>query len=167
MTPDALRADPWAFGRYCLVVGEVHRLADDLLFPCRGMLGRWPLPPAAIALLRALTGHTIRAGFTLQQPYASAIIAGPKRIENRPQAWDVPPEGIWVGLHAGKELYRGKDNTRGLLKMWRREGGFVGLPGVDPEWLDAPQLEDLPRGVILGAMRIDACLAYPVEVSRG
>ena len=83
---------------------------------------------------------------TLQQPFASAIAVGGKRDENRSRRIvgrkvQLP---LWVGLHAGKTLYPG------TTTIDMREAG----------WWQCPPLSDLPRGVMLGAMRIDVVYEY-------
>jgi hypothetical protein len=40
--PHHLLGNPWAFGPWCLLIGEVLPL--DELIPCRGMLGCWRIP---------------------------------------------------------------------------------------------------------------------------
>lgn len=80
---------------------------------------------------------------SLLQPYASAIIAGPKRVENRPRSmFAIPDGGIWVGIHASKGWW---DIN---WQLWRRD------------WPDASMLpSSYPRGVVLGA-------AHFVEVRK-
>lgn len=81
---------------------------------------------------------------TLQQPYASAIAIGPKRIENRPWRRTLPAGGEWVALHAGRTLYEGQSSDDLHAQM------------VECGWTDCPLLGDLPRGVLLGVMHVDA-----------
>lgn len=152
-----LLANPWAFGPFCYVVGEVVPFGAPLL-GIKGMLGRWGLDSSTAAVVRAVSGVDVRVGFTLQQPYASAIAYGPKRIENRPTRWIVPPEGIWMAIHAGATLYGGKHRTGELLAAWQGHDIDRDDFGL---WRGCPPLEDLPRSAILGVMRIDHCLAYP------
>jgi hypothetical protein len=73
---------------------------------------------------------------TIQQPFASAIVHGPKRIENR--MWRPPPYviGQRIAIHAGKTVYR------------------RGTPVLQRLWGDMPELESLPRGAILGTARL-------------
>lgn len=76
---------------------------------------------------------------SLQQPYASAILDGSKRIENRRMRLGMKP-GQWLWLHASAGFYfhrRDWPEARDeLLRLW-------------PE---APrEMDDYPRGVILGA----------------
>lgn len=76
---------------------------------------------------------------TVQQPFASAIIAGPKRVENRPWA-PTRPLPMWIAIHAGV-------------------GSFHLLPADFDSWLDriwpGRQGVPLPRGVFLGVARVD------------
>ena len=143
-----LLSNPWAFGPQCLVVGEVITFSAPIC-GVRGMQGTWPLDSALQAVIRAQTGHEVTKGFTLLQPYASAIAIGPKRIENRPQARRIPPGGLWLGLHAGKTLY---DSAEAIRRVWVDKFGI---------WPFCPELADLPMGAMLGIMRIDQCLRYP------
>lgn len=156
MTPDQLLADPWAFGPWCWVVGEVRNLREPI--PVRGMQGLWPLDEEHREVLSSLCpmGTYVRSALTLLQPYASAIAFGPKRVENRPWRKHIPAGGLWIGLHAGRELYGSQDNAELLLRGWR-----TGVLEEGPHWPEAPEVDALPRGLLLGAMRIDAILAYP------
>jgi hypothetical protein len=182
LTPAEVAEDPWAFGPWCFVVAEVRLLAEPI--PCRGMQGWWPLqwlageamesPPerraakALSALVPEINAYDWRA-LTQLQPYASAIAAGVKRIENRPQRRRIPEGGVWLGLHAGRSLYSvlgsavsaadRAETARLTLEHWRTPEA-AGRPAM---WPDAPQLDELPMGVMLGAMRITQCLRYPDE----
>lgn len=71
---------------------------------------------------------------SLLQPYASAIVSGPKRVENRPRSlFQVPPGGIWVGIHASKGWWDVD------WSLWRRE------------WASSSMLKsDYPRGCVVG-----------------
>lgn len=88
---------------------------------------------------------------TLKQPMASAIIAGPKRVENRqrrtvPLTWDLP---VWVAIHAGKG--------------WWFDGLYdpdVAEHGMRVLWPEAPARADAPRGALLGVARIDRVGPY-------
>jgi len=74
---------------------------------------------------------------TLKQPWASAVMYGPKRVENRakrtvPKAWELP---VWVAIHAGQS--RDKDADRIDFRGWGWEdwsptkyGWASGLLGV-------------------------------------
>jgi ASCH domain len=54
---------------------------------------------------------------TIQQPWADAIVLGPKRVENR--SWPAPRRliGQEVALHAGKKIDRHADFPPGCLWM--------------------------------------------------
>ena len=72
---------------------------------------------------------------TLRQPYASAIVEGPKRVENRP--WPVPstvPLPAIIAVHAGAAAWP----TAPVRQLWP----------------DCPPAAQLPRRAILGAMRV-------------
>lgn len=156
MTPAQLLADPWAFGPWCWIVGEVRLLPTPI--PCRGMQGLWP--NQGIDPRRAFVDAGIpipQSALTLQQPYATAIALGPKRVENRPWRRTIPPGGLWVGLHAGKGLY---SRASLLVRCWTaREEVEHGEPfGL---WPECPPLENMPRGAMLGAMHIRSIERYP------
>lgn len=88
---------------------------------------------------------------SLLQPYASAIIVGPKRVENRPRTiFNVPADGVWIGIHSSKGWW---DID---WSLWRRD------------WPEASMLQrDYPRGVVLGAAHVVSRRVYdeavPVE----
>lgn len=149
MRPEELLADTWAFGPWCWVVDEVRLL--DRPIPCRGMQGLWPVTDRALvdALDAAAGDRRQWSALTLLQPYASAIAVGPKRIENRPWRRRVPPGGLWVGLHAGKQPY---DRAEDLVTLWR-----VGV------WPEVPRLADMPFGAMLGAVRVAEIVRHPNE----
>lgn len=163
MTPEQLRADPWAFGPWCWVVDRVESFGGDPR-PCRGMQGLWPIGHGELRdALFDLVGMDVRWGLTLLQPYASAIIAGPKRVENRPWRRMIPDNGLWVGLHAGKTLYGGPDAAEDMLDEWR-DGPCSLLPDT-PHWPKAPCVAELPLGCMLGAVHIRQILRYSDECS--
>lgn len=149
MKAEELVADPWAFGPWCFVIDEVRLFAPPIV--ARGMQGWWPLRTAKVdglqALCDRLAGAEVRAGWTLQQPYATAVAEGPKRIENRPQRRGVPPQGVWLALHAGAAPY---PDASAIVGEWRLKG----------MWPDAPVVGDMPLGVVLGVIRVTQCLPY-------
>lgn len=168
MTPAQLRSDPWATGPFCFVVAEVRLFERPV--PCRGLQGFWPTTPKGqigrSALARALAdlaGVRVPSALTLQQPYAMAIAAGVKTVENRTWRREIPEAGLWTGLHAGKTLYGSPERSALLVRLWRRPPSEQHLWPEVPLWPDCPPLEQLPRGVMLGVMRISACLPYPTE----
>ena len=81
---------------------------------------------------------------TVLQPYASAIAAGVKPWENRPRPIRLDDGPIWSTLHAGLKLYPSAE----IYQRAYRKSGM---------WPDAPDIEALPMGAILGVMRIDDC----------
>lgn len=81
---------------------------------------------------------------TVLQPYASAIAARVKPWENRPRNMRLDDGPIWLAIHAGKAIYPDAE----FQQRVHRQTGM---------WPDAPDLEDLPLGAILGVMRIDDC----------
>lgn len=81
---------------------------------------------------------------SIQQPWASAIIDGPKRVENRGWAptQQPPPEGVWIAVHASARLYPMPWDE--LVAELRAAG-----------WKNAPaNAQVYPRSAILGAMRV-------------
>lgn len=86
---------------------------------------------------------------SLQQPYASAIISGPKRIENRPRKMGLNA-GDWIWIHASQRFYFSQGE-------W---GSPIG-GGLRREWPGAPQAKkSYPRGVILGAVLLGETIKY-------
>lgn len=72
---------------------------------------------------------------TIQQPFASAIIFGPKRVENRPWRAKLPPDGEWIAVHSALGLFPKLD------RRW-----FQGLWPTPEHALEC--------GVILGLMHV-------------
>lgn len=150
MTPAEARANPWAFGPWCWVVAEVRCLPERVL--CRGMPGTFPLERIPRQFVSTLAGRMVDAAISLQQPYASAVAAGVKPIENRTWRRVVPPEGLWLGLHAGRQDW---PNGGALLDQWRSE-----RDPSRPRWTDAPLFAELPRGCLIGVIRVSAIHRY-------
>lgn len=91
---------------------------------------------------------------TIRQPWASAIILGPKRVENR--TW-VPSDvragrPLWLAVHAGivepdmKRVYEGRTGWNRLREAWPEapaggwvQGAFIGAMLVE----GAVRVEDL------------------------
>lgn len=69
-------------------------------------------------------------GLTVQQPWASLLIAGRKPWENRPRDPGIRPGGQWVAIHAGLTLHPGAASAHELA------------PDLD--------LSTAPRGAIMG-----------------
>lgn len=90
-------------------------------------------------------------GLTLWQPYASAIINGPKRIENR--KWGTPRlVGVTLAIHAA--LRRWNPTMMELLQMRKL-------------WPGCPDPERLETGTILGTARIKAVCGPEDEHAKG
>lgn len=74
---------------------------------------------------------------TVRQPWASAIIVGPKRVENRSWPW---PSTLrlpsWIAIHAGARL------DEGDLEQARRL------------WPECPGRGELPTRAILGVVQV-------------
>ncbi|WP_328743567.1 ASCH domain-containing protein (plasmid) [Streptomyces caniferus] len=84
-----------------------------------------------------LAGDWIR-GISIRQPWATAIVAGAKPIENRPQHW---PWRGWLLLHAGLQTDR----------------PALHLPLV----ARAIRGRDLPTGAVIGVARLTGCHKDP------
>lgn len=168
----ALLSDPWAFGPACFVIDEVVTLFEPIE-GVRGMLGWWPLPSLVQTRIADATGRRPIYGWSLQQPFATAIsgffrispygdpgldastdameyaahgpplVPGPKRIENRPKAIRIGPGGVWLALHASQAPYPG------------------GEAMVREVWPELPAMADLPRGAILAAIHVADCVEHP------
>ena len=80
---------------------------------------------------------------SLQQPFASAIIDGPKRIENRSWKAALKEGGEWIAVHASKGWYPDLDWDE-MRRLW-------------PE---LPQRTDLTRGALLGTMFVKGIVPY-------
>lgn len=80
---------------------------------------------------------------SIRQPWASLIVDGPKRIENR--TWKTSRRG-WILVHASLSCE---------LEDWLTWCDFAESRGL-LQINDHPK--DLPRGGIIGAMRIDDCV---------
>lgn len=77
-------------------------------------------------------------GLTIKQPWASAIIDGPKRVENR--TWGRPTmAGMEIAIHAAA--------SRHFVTARQRES-------LASLWPECPDLAGLTRGSILGTARI-------------
>lgn len=75
---------------------------------------------------------------------ASAIITGPKRVENRyTNIANIPSGGIWIIIHAGKSLWPSTQQSM-----------------IDAGWKDCPPIEELPRGCALGLAHVVKNVRY-------
>ena len=84
-------------------------------------------------------------GLTVLQPFASAIVYGPKNVENRHQRLHLPAGGLWVAVHAGLRQYPA--NEQSIRELW---------PGCPP-------FARMERGVILGLARLVEVRWYDVS----
>lgn len=102
---------------------------------------------------------------TVRQPWAWAILAGGKAIENRSQRWSYRGP---LAIHAGKAWSQRGANSPLVREAFRAyDGGYTGS-GL-PEWLFAAAAEDgniaAGRGVLLGVVDLvdahisDGCCA--------
>jgi hypothetical protein len=100
--------------------------------------------------------------FSVRQPFASAIAAGVKRVENRdwhlPGFGSKPPGEVrrWYALHAGAELYRfsdpeGEDLRRAGARLRAREAGET---FIRERWAACPAWSELPYGAVLGLVEV-------------
>jgi len=106
-------------------------------------------------LIRALQAGPSVPILTVLQPYASALVIGPKPGENR--GWK--PHTIRGGLlliHAAVRMYPGV--TRGDFAL--------PLPGAGGKamWPECPRFEKLPMGGIIGAVRISEFRPVPSDL---
>lgn len=87
---------------------------------------------------------------TIHQPWASAIVAGIKGVENR--WWRTGFRGL-LAIHAGKSL-----DTIKELRIAAEGGGDaeVGLEALRP----LEPFESLPVGKLLGVVEVTACCRY-------
>jgi hypothetical protein len=106
---------------------------------------------------------------TWQQPYASAVAAQVKKVENRPRCIvRVPAGGMWVGLHAGIGWYGAMDPCFGA---WLTDPNLKPHPrGLEHRdqmeafralWPACPSLRGLPLGRVLGAVHFAWDEPYP------
>jgi len=95
---------------------------------------------------------------TLRQPWASAVMYGPKDWENRVwvPGWMIdalnkgyPPPRVWIGLHAGKAWACAKRELDEELEDLRFD------------WPAAPPAPDYPLGCLLGAVEIVGAVRCP------
>jgi hypothetical protein len=82
---------------------------------------------------------------TIRQPFATLVMAGVKRCENR--TWPVRHRGLLI-VHAAAAPPSGRD--------WPD----VLPPGLDAGRLDLPPFRSLPLGAVLGAVDLFACLPH-------
>lgn len=84
---------------------------------------------------------------SVHQPWASALVAGPKDVENRPwrPTW-LPPDGLWLAIHATKRPIDGRD-----------------LDAVRSLWPAARQRAHWPTGAILGLVHVDRVVDLRAE----
>lgn len=163
MKREDLLRDPWATGRWCWVVDDVQRLRRPV--PLRGSLGLWRLPPSVDAFLH-LGDDAPTHALTVLQPFASAIIDGPKRVENRDWRFKVPAGGRWIGVHAGKEWWSHAEAAGGrcaadLIEEWAdRPDPLWPQQGIWPEARNYYPT-NMGLGVLIGAMHVDQILEYP------
>ena len=86
---------------------------------------------------------------TLWRPWTTAILHGPKRVENRPRRWHIPNEGMLLAIHGGKKFdQRGAAAIRELwpqLDDYDHPMGIVGACRVtDVQAIDAKLIEENP-----------------------
>lgn len=99
---------------------------------------------AEYATLITESGVDVSA-ITLVQPFASAMVLGPKRVENRDWRIAVPAGGRWLAIHAGLNTRRDQLAPMKLL------------------WPDMPS--ELPTGVVVGLVHLGRRL--DIETAEG
>ena len=96
---------------------------------------------------------TCTHALTVRQPWATAILEGPKRIENR--SWICPgPFPRWIAIHASMTA---EDHAEEIVANWRgasrwpdaQTGAWPGAP-MWTAYTDCPYR----RGVLLGAAEV-------------
>lgn len=93
-------------------------------------------------------------GFTFQQPYATCVIDGDKRDENRSKP---PParffgRAFWIAVHAGATFYPDVDRADFTsTSLLRTDAQGNRLP---PLWPECPDFGTMPTRVVLGAARV-------------
>lgn len=82
------------------------------------------------------------------QPFASAIMFGPKDVENRSRAiFNVPPGGVWVGIHASKGPKPGGGiSTQEFIDNDRED--------YADEWPGVWDVTDWHLGCVLGVVHV-------------
>lgn len=108
---------------------------------------------------------------TLWEPWASALVYGPKDVENRPWRPYGGVYGEWVLIHAGQAWDR--ERAFEVLDRWREQQPETLPPivrdlfGTAPPWGPIDQLlrrcppnvrELFPAGVVIGAVRFCGAL---------
>ncbi len=134
---DLSRVVPHALPTRCEGPGALPpRPQIELCCLTPGLEAPWPWPRAGgvregggrfSILQRPATNHPVLAvsmkALTIQQPMASAVVLGPKRVESRHFGPNLPPGGQWIAIHAGKSdrfLKDGPTMAR-LREMWPGE----------------------------------------------
>lgn len=102
---------------------------------------------------------------SVRQPYAAAILAGVKKVENRTwipglwQGWNPDRDGelprsrhLWTALHAGQRWYDFPE-----VHYLRGQARADELAALEVDWRElwpaSPRWSVLPLGVILGVVR--------------
>ena len=123
-----------------------------------------PAAPAATSgggKLPRPAGGSLKA-LTIKQPFASAIMAGVKRVENRSWAPNLPPSGLWVAVHAAASFHPSGPELDALRSAWpakkppearsSREDASTTRPRHVPQAMRS--LDAYPLGAILGLMHL-------------
>jgi hypothetical protein len=149
--------NPWAFGPYCWMIDRVIALPEPV--HVSGLQGLWPVKPPLLEQLRNLCPEAsgLSTALTIKQPYASAILLGKKRVENRVWRRTLPAGGLWLGLHAASTLY---PYTHDLIREFRTKGPHGAL------WPDVPSIDRLPLGKMLGIFHVSEILPFKREDYR-
>ena len=109
--------------------------------------GWWP----GVRPFPDLAPGEVTFGFTVLEPFGSAIVHGPKRVENRK---DLPParlrsRAFWILVHSGSRLYPGVTRDDFARPHRHRETGErVAL------WPDCPPFAAFEPRAIIGAARV-------------
>lgn len=102
-------------------------------------------------------------GVSFMQPYASSIVDGPKRYENRPNAVPKHLSGraLWMAVHAGLGWYGGADEA---IPRWRAAPRADHRSPDYRAWPSAPVTRTgYPKSAILGFARVVGCVDFAAE----
>lgn len=85
---------------------------------------------------------------SLTQPWASAVMVGPKDVENRSKPiFAVPSGGMWIGIHAS--------TTRRLYGMDPDKQIATEYESIAEDWPEGPGDRGFPMGCVLGVVRVE------------
>lgn len=103
-------------------------------------------------------------GYTVLDPFGSAIIDADKRVENRskPPPARLRGRGFWIAVHTGARLYPDLDRAD-LTSTSLLHRDPVTDEKHPPLWPECPPFATFRRRVVLGAARVIGCVADGVD----